>query len=93
MTCARFNDVELFVDISSQAEKEQKKSRVDEQENAINVTRSSSPSQFCGSGALGAADSSFVPSSMMYNSLLPYPRRPRKNRTKQEWMNNKLPWT
>ena len=41
--CALFNDVELFVDLSSQAEQEQKKRRVDEQQSAIDVTPSSSP--------------------------------------------------
>ena len=46
--CGFLNDVELFVDTFSQAEQERKNARVDEQNSAINVTQSSSPSQVCG---------------------------------------------
>ena len=40
-------DVEMFVDIPSQAEQEQKKARVDEQQSLISVTRSSGSSHVC----------------------------------------------
>ena len=58
--CALWNDVELFVDISLQAEQELKKARVDEQNSSIDLTRSQSPSQVCGNG-----QASFVPFRMM----------------------------
>ena len=58
--CALLNGVELFLDISLQAEQEMKKARVDDQNSATDVTRSSSPPQVCGDG-----QASSMPFSMM----------------------------
>ena len=59
---------------------------MDEQQSAIDETRSSSPSQVYGNG-----QASLVPLSMMWNCLLTYPGRRSKNRRKQELMNKNLP--